>query len=150
MNKLGFVILLLLFTIACSSHHNNYSEFKNIPINGWIYGDTLTFLPEMPDSISYGDMLLAIRHNNNYAYRNLWLRLQYCNGDTTIVDTLNIELADTNSRWLGNGLGIDFQISNTIDSNFKLIKGNPIKLCHIMQLDTLRDIEQIGITFIEH
>jgi gliding motility-associated lipoprotein GldH len=145
--KIAFVSIILCLG-ACALRHNDYSEFKDIDSEGWQYGDTLTFKPTITDSLADGKLMLAVRHSNAYQYANLWLEISYPMADTIIADTINVKLADVYGRWYGKGLGVSFQKSDTLSRNFKLHRDTPIKLRHIMRVDTLSAIEQVGITFI--
>lgn len=152
MNKLLGVYMTVLFSIglgACSSRQNDYSEFRNLSPSGWIYDDTLSFITDIADSVATGTLTVAVRHNNNYPYSNLWLGLTRRSGvQTTSRDTLNLRLADIYGRWYGNGFGATYQYSDTVHGITRLSRGDTITVRHIMRLDTLPDVEQLGITFV--
>lgn len=150
MNKLFIITLLTLCLGACTPGHNTYSEFRNLSQNGWAYNDTICFTPSITDSVAYGDLSIALRHNNNYHYSNLWIEINYStnNSSTIKCDTINILLADIYGKWHGSGLGTSYQIEKKISENFKIRKGDSLIIRHIMRVDTLNDIEQIGLFFI--
>ena len=144
------VIILLLIVPSCAIDRNEYSEFKDIPIDGWKYDDTLIFTPQLNDSVAIGVLEIALRHNNDYLYSNLWLEVSYCTAIDSmiaVVDTLNIELADIYGKWHGSGSGMLYQLSDSIATECSLKSGVPIKVRHIMRDDNLTGIEQVGITF---
>lgn len=139
---------MLLCLVACAPGHNDYSEFRNIDITGWAYGDTLTFVPSIGDSIVQGDLIITLRHTNDYIYRNLWLEVSCKNADSAMtVDTINVEMADVYGHWYGSGFGSRYQISNKIKENAAIDSCMQIFVRHIMRVDTLKDIEQVGLTF---
>lgn len=145
------IIMLLLIVPSCAIDRNEYSEFKDIPIDGWKYDDTLIFTPQLNDSVAIGVLEIALRHNNDYLYSNLWLEVSYCTAIDSmiaVVDTLNIELADIYGKWHGSGSGMLYQLSDSIATECLLKSGVPIKVRHIMRDDNLTGIEQVGITFI--
>ena len=144
-----FISIILLCLGACGPGHNDYSYFHDIPTDGWKYGDTLSFLPETQDSIVTGELNIVLRHSNAYAYSNLWLEIRHFNGIGTRIDTVNIEMADVYGRWYGNGLGSSFQYQLPVSHNIKLYKGKPLKISHIMRVDKLEAIEQVGLIFTE-
>lgn len=146
----SILITILLCLGACVPGHNDYSQFENIPAEGWCYNDTLTFIPEPKDSSATGVLTLALRHNNDYIYSNLWVEVSYLNDSATVTDTLNIELADIYGHWYGKGLGSRFQTEDTVSTSFHTVKGSPVKVRHIMRTDTLDGIEQVGIIFISN
>lgn len=144
-----YIMIILLCLGSCGPGHNDYSYFHNISSDGWKYGDTLSFNPDLHDSIVNGELNIVIRHSNAYAYSNLWLEIRHFNGIGTRVDTVNIEMADVYGRWYGNGLGSSFQYQLPVSHNITLYKGKPINIRHIMRVDKLEAIEQIGLLFTE-
>ncbi len=148
MHKLAYILIMLLCLGACAPGHNDYSQFHNIPNEGWCYNDTLIFSPKPTDSTATGLMTLALRHSNDYIYSNIWVEVGYntTNGHQKI-DTLNILLADIYGRWYGKGLGASFQIQDTISPDMQIAKDSPITVRHIMRTDTLLGIEQVGLIF---
>lgn len=141
--------------VACMPDDNMYSEFATMPGAQWLYTDSLEFTPsETADSLVRGTLLVAVRHTHGYRYRNLWLEVALprsgAGADSLppVRDTLDIQLADSLGRWLGRGSGASFLLTDTVARHFTLRKGAPIRVRHIMRLDTLPDIEQVGAVFI--
>ncbi|MDE6535604.1 MAG: gliding motility lipoprotein GldH [Muribaculaceae bacterium] len=146
--------LLGLLMSACSAPDNDYSAFSTVDPDGWAYGHTFVYRPEIADSVAHGTLRLMARHSNDYPYRNLWLEVSYqqLHADSTISfrrDTVNLTLADLYGNWLGTGLGTSFQATDTVSADFQLISGAPIRVRHIMRQDFVPAIEQIGIIFEE-
>lgn len=146
--------LISFLMSACSAPDNDYSAFSTVDPDGWKYGRTFVYRPEIADSLASGTLLVMARHSNDYPYRNLWLEVSYqqLHPDSTISfrrDTVNIPLADLYGNWLGTGLGTSFQATDTVSTDFQLISGAPIRVRHIMRQDLLPAIEQIGIIFEE-
>ncbi len=144
-----YISFILLCLGACGPGHNDYSHFFNIDTDGWKYGDTLKFTPEPQDSIVTGRLNLILRHSNAYAYSNIWLEIRHFNGDSTRIDTINIEMADIYGQWHGNGLGSSFQYELPLSNNITLYRNKPITINHIMRVDKLEAIEQVGLLFTE-
>ena len=63
-------------------------------------------------------------------------------------DTLNVILADMYGHWRGSGTGPSLQVVDTIATGIPLHLGQRIQVRHIMRLDTIEGIEQVGITFL--
>lgn len=150
MRKVLVIISILLCLGACVPGHNDYSDFRNIDVDGWSYGDTLEFHPVIGDSTARGVLTLALRHSNSYLYSNLWLEVSYFNDTRSVTDTLNVPLADIYGRWYGSGFGARYQVSDTVALDVTLHRDKPIRVRHIMRADTLRGIEQVGLNFIPH
>lgn len=145
---------LTLLAWGCSAPDNDYSAFSTVDPDGWEYGHTFVYRPEIADSLAEGTLSLMVRHSNDYPYRNLWLEVSYqhMDPDSTITfrrDTVNFPLADLYGNWLGSGLGTSFQAMDTVATDFQLISGAPIRVRHIMRPDRVTAIEQIGIIFEE-
>ncbi len=146
MRSLLLCILTYLLVVACSDTTGDYSNFAHLPVNGWAYDDTIHFSPDTIDADSR-NITIAIRHNNNYEYRNLWLEVSYLSPDSILhSDTVSMELADIYGHWLGKGLGASFQMESVVNKPVKLSLNSRVGLRHIMRVDTLYGIEQIGVT----
>ena len=98
MKKTGLLIGLAVVGLGslCSCRQTDvYNEFNTLPRNGWFKRDVQRFTPESPDSTGRYDLYLTLRHNGDYAYRNLWLFVSYTGADgVQKTDTVNCELAD--------------------------------------------------------
>lgn len=143
------ILTTSLCAYSCSVGHNDFSLYKNLPSDGWAYTDTLSFLPSIPDSSARGHLILSVRHDNEYPYSNLWLEVRTTMPDhSEKVDTINFLLANPYGRWYGQGFGASYQISDTLPGLTVLTDSMPVKVRHIMRIDTIRNIEQLGITFV--
>lgn len=131
---------------ACSDKHSAVSEFRDIAPSGWVYGSDLIFTPSGLDSIKERSLLLTVRHSNAYVYRNIWVEVTTRTLDHKRVDTLNIELADIYGRWHGTGFGPSYQYELPVGQPMLIGDTSRIAVRHIMRVDTLRGVEQIGIT----
>lgn len=150
MNRILSVVMLsaLVFT-ACRQSPEYYGDFRFIDPVGWTYGDTLTFIPEINDSIATGTLSIALRHTNEYLYSNIWVETITSDSLSSRTDTLDITLADEFGHWLGRGIGTDFQTTDTIAASITLRPPVTVKVRHIMRTDMLEGIEQVGIVFHE-
>lgn len=151
MDRLRNLILALItgsFLASCVTSPNDYSSFVDMPKSGWEYVDTVFFLPQAADSVYSGALSVAVRHNNNYPYSNLWLEVTHRTPGEVFRDTVDLNLANVYGRWEGRGFGPLYQLSDTIVHNRRFVKGNTIMVRHIMRVDTLPDVEQIGISIV--
>ncbi len=130
---------------------NYFSAFTAFPKAEWEYAVPSQFrVDTLRDSISRGGtLILSLRHTAGYEYSNIWLELSYPLTDSTsAADTFNIVLADDFGHWLGRGIGPSVQITDTLSTDFTVRRGETVTLRHIMRMDTLRNIEQVGIVFL--
>lgn len=145
----------LWMLVACTPDDNAYSDFKTMADAEWLYTDSLEFAPvNTADSTVCGSLLVAVRHTHGYRYRNIWLEVSYpaagIGAESTAIvrDTVNVELADSRGHWLGKGSGASFMREDTALRRFTLRRGVPVRVRHVMRLDTLHDIEQVGVIFV--
>ena len=91
--------ILCALTLTLAACHNKviYSEAYTLPKAEWHADSLLTFNIPIADSCAYYDVLLYIRHTQQYPYQNMWLFV----GN----DTIEFYLADQRGQWLGNGFG---------------------------------------------
>ena len=137
----------MVVAVSCDGKINRYSDFAQIPEAGWAYGDTLEFLAYGNDLLNAQSMNVAIRHNEKYLYRNLWIELSYNDSiGNNYIDSVNIELADAYGRWNGSGIGTSYQCSVSVPHPVTVADSTKIKVRHIMRLDTVKGIELVGVT----
>ena len=88
-----------------------------------------------------------MRHTNGYLYSNLWLELAtpVPGTDSMRLDTVNIPLADVYGKWYGRGVGVSYVAVDTLAGTYGYDSARPARLRHIMRVDTLPDVEQIGL-----
>lgn len=149
-NKWLIIIVLSVFSaVGCIRNSNNYERFADIPAEGWKYGDTLRFDLCQTDTVVSGSLTLHLRHTGTYPYRNLWLEVTTTDSLRSHSDTLNIALSDVFGKWYGRGVGTDFQLSTSIFDTLDVRPATSVIVRHIMRVDNLPGIEQVGIQFEE-
>jgi len=152
-SKLLLPLSALLYACSCSYNPNSYSCFSDIdPIDGWQYGRTFVYIPEIADSITRGQLALLVRHTNDYPYSNLWIELSSQqpadSGHITMLrDTFCITLADVYGNWQGRGQGTTLEKIDTLYFDYHLINGAPLRLRHVMRPERITAIEKVGLIF---
>ncbi|MDE5786077.1 MAG: gliding motility lipoprotein GldH [Duncaniella sp.] len=117
--------------------------FTNLPDEGWAYTDTLSFTPRP----GRGALSIAVRHDASYPYSNLWLEVAVARqGKNVSADTVNLTLCDPYGRWLGQGFGGSYQIEIPVAQYVALDSLTTLRVRHIMRCDTIRGIDQVGIS----
>ena len=145
--------VLMGLTVACGTMDDERGQFVTMPDYGWRYNDTVTFVPaavDTPLSAATGRVILAVRHSAAYRYSNLWVELSYPTPTDSVAqrDTVNIVLADVYGHWLGRGAGVSYVLTDTLPRRYSVSDSASLSLRHIMRLDTVADIEQIGLIFV--
>ena len=143
------IILLSLFCIAsCKYSDNYYSDFKNIPDGEWLAGEPLYFEAGALDSLyqENSKLLLTVRHDNTYPYRNLWLFVDYISRDGKIkTDTVECQMADVYGNWYGDGFGSSFELVQELKPASRMDELNHVVVWQAMREDTIPGISDVGI-----
>lgn len=152
MRSLLYILIIpLVLLCACAQGERDYSRWANMPPEGWMYADTVSLLPVDTsltdnDSLVNGALKVALRHSNAYPFSNIWLELTYhSDGRRMMRDTVNIRLADVYGRWLGSGFGAAYQQEVVVSPSATIDLTKPVALRHIMRVDTLCGVDQVGI-----
>lgn len=143
------VVSALIAVGACDRPSYRLSQWHTLDDDGWAYADSLTFNNDAADSLEVSGIVVGVRHTANYPYSNLWMELAYDAGDSVpAIDTLEIKLADAFGHWYGSGSGASYQFTDTIAPRHRIVPGSKLRLRHIMRMDTVPEIEQIGLSFL--
>lgn len=103
MRKVFSLIFIPIALVSCDS--SVYNTYKPVGENGWHKDSIVTFNFTPRDTISKNNVYVNLRNNENYGYSNLWLIIGIEFPDaTTVIDTLEYEMADPEGRFLGTGL----------------------------------------------
>lgn len=140
-------LMVLAMLVSCTSR-GDFSRFRDIDASrGWAYRDTVRFDTQRPDSLAPGSLSVAVRHNNEYQFANLWLEVCYNNRGRLHRDTVNLKLADLYGRWLGKGFGSSRQAESVIARSVLPSPGSEVTVRQIMRVDTLRGVDAVGVIF---
>lgn len=151
MRYLVYSVLLLPLLILSCSHTHDYTGYHQIPSTGWSYGDIIDFKVTSPyatDSVSTGIIMVSATHDNNYEYNGLWLEVSYTPSGSAVAvrDTVYMAMCDDYGHWYGTGMPGYYQLSDTVTSRpVTLDTASVISVRHIMRVDTLMGISQVGI-----
>lgn len=144
----AFAAVLALLCVACSNTSDIYNEFKTIGDNGWHASVPLKFFPNIADStITSCNVLLAVRHNNAYAYSRLDLVVDMIDSNHKVTRrVVNFELADEHGNWLGTGFGRLYQTQVVVAQGVNPCELHDIVVWPTMKgLDKVENIENVGV-----
>ena len=151
--RLNFMVLFLgiisLFMTSCNRPTETPGEFHSLPHAEWPYPQQLVF-NERGDTI-LGDVKaveLFLRHSKEYPYANIWLELSYNSADSVVADTFNVVVADEYGKWLGSGAGPLRLLTDTLRLRNMPDADSKFRLRHIMRVEILPEIEQVGIKYL--
>jgi len=145
--RLAFSLLIILFLGSCS-YNSVYDDFTVIKGGNWHYKDTVNFSFEVTDTTQFCDFSLIVRHDNDYHYSNFisFVRLEFPNGRAR-MDTVEMILAASNGKWLGQGLGDIYSNEQIyLERNRFPLKGEyKFQILHAMRDELLLGINDVGI-----
>jgi gliding motility-associated lipoprotein GldH len=106
--RLTFILAGVFFFLFSTCTQNEiYFEFRSLAKGEWDKQEVLRFEVPVSDIASTYDVLLEVRNNNDYPFRNLWLFVDYQMPDGKIrSDTIDVELADIYGKWYGKGINL--------------------------------------------
>lgn len=110
--------------------------------------DSLAVKPKLPE-MGETRLALTIGHSDAFPYSNLWLEAKYVTGDTIVCDTFNIRMADSFGRWYGKGMGVDYQLCDTVTTSYRIKGDTKLHIRHVMRVENLPEIFRIGLTILQ-
>ncbi len=148
-----WMTILLLGILSSCGQGDVYNEFNSLPKNGWFKRDVQRFTAAVPDKSQPYKLYLSIRHDGEYAYRNLWLFVSYMGDNGQMrTDTVNCELADEFGRWTGAGWGSYYQREILLNDHFTFSGGKEqlFTVQQAMRDDRIRGVTNVGIRITSH
>ena len=106
-NHKNYFFIVLVFLCCACSNKEIFSEFHSFPSSVWDKDNIVQFEVAVTDTISYHDVVIEVRSNDDYQFRNLWLFVNFKTPDGKVrSDTINGELADMYGKWHGKGISL--------------------------------------------
>ncbi len=86
-----------------------YEKVEAVPKHQWQYSYKPAFTFTIKDTAAAYQLYLILRHNNNYQYNNIWLKLSV-KAPADTVQTVNLDLPLANKEgWLAKGMDDIFE-----------------------------------------
>ena len=106
MNKIKWVISILIFCNLVSCVENNSIRIDKDILNGWDIEESMKF--EIKDTIDFpSNIFFHIRNNNDYPFSNIFLIASVkSNQNIYEIDTLEYMMANNKGEWLGEGFSM--------------------------------------------
>ena len=148
MIKNTLMLFTLIFLNSCVKT-SVYQEYKDIPQLGWHTDSLLVFDFNLKDTTLQHNVVLAIRHNINYDYQNLFLFIS----SEEKRDTVEILLSDKKGKWYGKGVGNiretktvlkEIKIKNTLSPQ-KIFLEQAMRYGPNNEIKYLKNIKSIGL-----
>jgi gliding motility-associated lipoprotein GldH len=142
----SWIFLFLLTLTACNSN-TVFEQHKSFENQLWNTDSTIVFNYLVEDTISQNQLIIKLRHTVEYEFQNLFLFIK-----SEKMDTIEIQLANKEGRWLGKGVG-DIRTVDFVYKNKKVFskKGDLIieieqamRYGNFEKIQQLKHIESIG------
>lgn len=154
-NNLLFVLASISLLFSCNDNIE-FNQYKSISKLGWKANEKILFEFDVKDTISPKNLFVNIRNNNNYEFSNLYIitELMFPN-ETTVVDTLQYEMADKTGKLLGTSF-TEIKENKLFYKEEKIfpVSGKYVfKIRHAMRkngdinpIDFLKGIQEVGLS----
>lgn len=143
-----FFSALLLFLLSSCDKNRFFEQNSEIKDEKWSSNHKKAFQVNISDTISLFNFYLNIRNTNDYPYANLYVFIQTVFPDSSLAqDTLELQLANVEGRWLGKGNG-KYKYSHFIlrrAMHFAQMGNYTFNIEQGMRRDTLIGISDVGI-----
>lgn len=146
MKKTGILLALCGLLAACQTDRI-FEEYRGMNGSEWKVADTVRFKPNVKDEKFA--VVLGVKYNNDYDYRNLYVRytIQDSLGHTIDSKLMDVPLFESASgRPLGKGFGSTFTKYDTLPISQSFTS---IELLQYMRIDTLQGIEAVGVKVVK-
>jgi gliding motility-associated lipoprotein GldH len=141
-----FLLLLLLLLTSCAKDEI-FSDFRSFPDAEWNKQKAMRFEATVREiSIPY-DLIIELRHNNQYPFRNIWLYVECQTPSGSLqTDTMGGILADSYGKWYGKGLSL-YSYSLKYQENVQYPDSGTYvyTIRHGMRSDMLKGVSDIGL-----
>lgn len=148
--RLVISMLCLLAMCACK-RSIVYSDFISLPADGWHQDSVLSYDICVEDSTADYDLLIVVRHTNEYPYQNLWLFVdEYAGTELLHRDTIEALLADDYGRWIAGGINkYDLPLQYATSYRFATASHNRITIQQGMRSPYLKGLSDVGVKVIQ-
>jgi gliding motility-associated lipoprotein GldH len=144
---IGLVVLLGGLLWACVHSDEVYSRFHSFAGAEWEQADAVDFEVPVRDAALRYRVMIQVRNNNRYPFRNLWLFVDCRTPDGSVrCDTVCADLADAYGKWYGTGIGL-YNYSFPYQAHVVYPDTGVYRytIRHAMRMDTLRGVADVGV-----
>lgn len=167
---IGIIVLSsLLWALTACDRSTVYSEFRAVPLCEWYADSVLTYRFDIADTISTYEVLIYVRHTQQYPYQNMWLFVDWNEANKAMLtavdsadivpdsvrisvptitqDTIEFYLANDRGEWLGNGKNGLTEMPVLYEENYRFSHSGEqvLHIAHGMREEPLRGISDVGV-----
>ncbi len=140
-----------------------------MPLREWYADSVLTYRFDIADTLSTYEVLIYVRHTQQYPYQNMWLFVNWaeengaaavekdsaalsmdsvCISQPTVKqDTIEFYLADDRGQWLGNGKNGLTEMPVLYEEKHRFLHSGEqvVRIQHGMREEPLRGVSDVGV-----
>ncbi len=146
--KIWLVIVLAIPLLIGCDGSKHFEQINTLPPEGWDVNNRQSFTFDISDNKTPYNVFIDVRNKNEYAYKNLFLFLEWTGPDSVFVrDTFECVLAGVDGRWYGNGFGDlwDARVPYKMNLQFPKEGEYTIEIEQAMRHENLEGISEIGL-----
>jgi gliding motility-associated lipoprotein GldH len=81
-----------------------YERTVTFPSHKWSSSEKPSFTFEIEDTLAMYNIFMVVRHEDAYAYSNIWVKMYVKGPSDSFEIRKNFMLADNKTGWLGSGM----------------------------------------------
>ena len=148
--KLARIIMGLtcMFLLGACTDSPMFFQYKPVNAMGWQSCDSVVFkLPEVEEDTPC-DVSVCIRSLRSYRYQDLALVVKLKEGRTVVcTDTVKYRMLSDDGESMGEGLSfMEYDMPIKHRYTLKPDKKYKVKITHIMRLDPLDGVSEVGLS----
>ena len=146
--KTYFILLATVCALVSCNNNALVDTFENIPNENWTYVKPIKTSLEVSDSTKGYNIYVNFRHNADYRYANIWLRIHVIGPDKKdLVERQEFQLALPNGEWLGKGSGNLYSYQLIYKEKYRFGKKGTYQILveQNMRDNPLKGISDVGI-----
>lgn len=145
-----WMILVVVALSSCGSNvfYERYDELDG----GWLYQNTFKHKVDVEDTAQWYNLLINVRHTNDYPYANLWVDLTTTTPDSVVKSQkFDLKLAKPSGQWLGKSWGSTITQERLVRRVRFAQKGTyQFKLQHDMRVNLVPAVTHVGMSLIPY
>ncbi|MFC0261836.1 gliding motility lipoprotein GldH [Fontibacter flavus] len=140
-----FLFVIILLSVFSCDGQRTFEKYEGFETQSWQIQDTVSFTMDIP--VPTGPSILAVKYNEEYEFRNLYLRYLTLDSLGNVIESqlVNIPLFEnTSGKPLGKGFGSTFTRYDTLPlTSHKAY--HRIQFLQYMRVEDLKGVEAIGL-----
>jgi gliding motility-associated lipoprotein GldH len=146
--RINYLFLLTIIAITACDVTRYYDTTNPIPKQIWHKDSVYQFPVAIKDSSTTFNIFLNLRHSGNYPFMNIIFFVNIQGPDNQFLkDTVAYDIAQTDGRWIGTGLGDLHSMLLPYKKNIRFPQNGQyyFSIQHAMRVDELKGVSDIGI-----